>query len=157
MSKLQDSVVRYLDSQNWVYDFDEERRFYSLRMSLECVDSCRLVIDLKENEAGEDIGFLCYSFFPISVPESKRDAAAQFLTRANYNLLNGNFEMDYEDGEVRYKVMTRCGDIDYDPESMEVIVDCGFAMLDRYGPGLLSVIYSNTNPKEACASCEKRD
>ena len=54
-------------------------------------------------------------------------------------------------------LMTRCGDIDYDPESMEVIVDCGFAMLDRYGPGLLQVIYGNANPQEACEACEKRD
>ena len=64
--------------------------------------------------------------------------------------------MDYEDGEIRYKVMTRCGNIDYDPDSMEVIVDCGFAMLDRYGDGILSVLYGNVDPKEACEKCENR-
>ena len=28
---------------------------------------------------------------------------AEFLTRANYGIMIGNFEMDFNDGEVRYK------------------------------------------------------
>ena len=36
-------------------------------------------------------------------PEEMRVPMAEFLTRANYGLRIGNFEMDFEDGEVRYK------------------------------------------------------
>ena len=153
MSLLQESIERYLDSQGWNYDFDEERRFYSMRMSLSCVDSCRVIIDLKGEDT--DIGFLCYTVFPIRAPEERRQAIAEFLTRANYGLLNGNFELDFEDGEIRYKVMTRCGDIDYDQESMEILVDCGFAMFDRYGQALLSVLYGGMDPKTAVEQAEK--
>lgn len=28
----------------------------------------------------------------------------EYITGANYGLRNGNFEMDVEDGEIRYKV-----------------------------------------------------
>ena len=153
MSLLQESVKQYLDSQEWHYDFNEEKRYYSLNMSLKCVDHCRIVIDFKGDENGDN-GFVVYTFFPINVPENRRSAVSEFLTRANYGLLNGNFEMDFEDGEIRYKVMTRCGDIDYDPDSMEFIVDCGFMMFERYGHALLSVIYGNVDPKQAVEAAE---
>lgn len=39
----------------------------------------------------------------MNVPEDRRLALAEFLTRANYGLFIGNFEMDWQDGEVRYK------------------------------------------------------
>ena len=44
---------------------------------------------------------LFYSYCPIKAPEDKRPILADFLTRANYGLYVGNFEMDFNDGEVR--------------------------------------------------------
>ena len=44
-----------------------------------------------------------YSVCPFNVPEQLRRRMAEFLTRANYGLLIGNFELDLDDGEVRYK------------------------------------------------------
>lgn len=152
MSLLKESIEKYLVSQEWRYEFREEERYFSMYMNLKAVDRCRVIIDLK----GEgETGFVVYSIFPIKTPEAKRPAVAEFITRANYCLLNGNFEMDYDDGEVRYKVMTRCGNIEYDPDSMEVIVDCGFSMLNRYGEDLLSVIYGNVDPAEAVKHAER--
>jgi hypothetical protein len=46
---------------------------------------------------------LFYSYCPVKAPEDKRPILADFLTRANYGLYIGNFEMDFNDGEVRYK------------------------------------------------------
>lgn len=44
-----------------------------------------------------------YSVCPVNIPEDRRPAVAEYITRANYGLYVGNFEMDYTDGEVRYK------------------------------------------------------
>lgn len=35
---------------------------------------------------------------------------AEFLTRANYGLVFGNFEMDMHDGEIRYKPSFRAAE-----------------------------------------------
>ena len=47
--------------------------------------------------------FVFYSLCPVKAPTEKRQLIAEFLTRANYDLLIGNFEFDFEDGEIRYK------------------------------------------------------
>jgi hypothetical protein len=51
--------------------------------------------------------FLFYSFYPESVPPDQRVAMGEFITRANYGAFIENFEMDWNDGELRYK--SQCG------------------------------------------------
>lgn len=46
---------------------------------------------------------LVYSLLPDSVPEAQRSDLALMLTQINYGLIVGNFEMDLDDGEIRYK------------------------------------------------------
>jgi len=55
-------------------------------------------------DAREDT-FLCcfYSIFPEQVPEEKRSNISELLTKINYTLTVGNFEMDFTDGEVRFR------------------------------------------------------
>jgi Putative bacterial sensory transduction regulator len=47
--------------------------------------------------------FVFYLQAQRPVPEKRRDAVAQFITRANFGLSLGNYEMNYDDGTVRYK------------------------------------------------------
>lgn len=44
-----------------------------------------------------------YSIFPEEVPEPQRPSVALQLMRENYDLIFGNFEMDEDDGELRYR------------------------------------------------------
>ena len=97
---------------------------------------------------------LFYSYCPVKVPENKRPLVGDFLTRANYGLLVGNFEMDYNDGEVRYKTS-----IDVEGNKLSValvkrLVYDNLAVMDRYLPGVLSVIYGGASPTEAIAQVE---
>ncbi|MCI8650164.1 MAG: YbjN domain-containing protein [Anaerotruncus sp.] len=153
MGALYDAIKNYLDEQEWRYNYDEEDRYFSMGMNLKEVDSCRVYIQMR----GSDDAFTIYSVLPVKAPEDKRSAVAEFITRANYGLIHGNFEMDYEDGEIRYKVTTACGDIDLGEEPMDRIINTGFCMLDRYGKGLLSVIYGNANPAAIIDEIENAD
>ena len=66
-----------------------------------------------DTEAMKEVRFMAYkenphtmlflTYLPMKVEEDKRAAVAEYLTRANYGLHVGNFEMDMTDGEVRYK------------------------------------------------------
>ena len=49
----------------------------------------------------EQVAF--YSTLETNVPGDRRQLAAEFLTRANWGLRIGNWEMDWSDGEVRFK------------------------------------------------------
>lgn len=98
--------------------------------------------------------FLFYSYCPMKCPADKRPILADFLTRANYGLYIGNFELDYNDGEVRYKTS-----IDVEGDRMTTalvkrIVYDNVSVMDRYLPGVLSVIYGGASPTEAIAQVE---
>ena len=62
--------------------------------------------------------FVFYSVCPVNAPVEKRPAVAELLTRANYGLVMGNLEMDFSDGEIRYKTSV---DVDGDRLSMALI------------------------------------
>ncbi len=46
---------------------------------------------------------LVYSLYPDQVPEHLRSRMSELICRINYGLILGNFEMDWDDGELRYK------------------------------------------------------
>lgn len=46
---------------------------------------------------------LFYSVAPFVAPEHRRTVAAEFITQLNNGLVLGNFEMDGDDGEIRFQ------------------------------------------------------
>lgn len=103
----------------------------------------------------EDVAqFIFYSVCPVKVMESKRGIVAEFLTRANYDLAIGNFELDFADGEIRYKTS-----IDVQNESLSVnlcegLVYTNVLMMDKYLPGIMAVVYGDVSPLSALAAVE---
>ncbi|MBC7340390.1 MAG: YbjN domain-containing protein [Firmicutes bacterium] len=95
-----------------------------------------------------------YSVCPVNVPEGKRLAVAEYLTRANYGLVIGNFEMDFRDGEVRYKTSIDVEGAEIAPALVRNLVYANVITMDRYLPGLLGVIYGNLTPEQAIAQVE---
>lgn len=97
-----------------------------------------------------------YSRLEVRVPEAKRAAMAEFLTRANFGLFIGNFEMDFDDGEIRYKTSVDIKDNEDKLTSgiVKRLVYMNVFMTDRYFPGIMSVIYAGTKPKDAVDACE---
>lgn len=51
----------------------------------------------------EENRFCCYSLCPVNAPKERIPWMAQVLTRLNYGLKVGNFEMDWTSGEIHFK------------------------------------------------------
>jgi len=83
---------------------------------------------------------LVYCLSPVSVPTERRLAAAEFLTRANYGMAVGNFELDMLDGEVRFKTSLDSGGAPLAAEHMRPLIDVALQMMRDYLPGLRAVI-----------------
>ena len=81
--------------------------------------------------------FVFYSKCTIAAPEDKRDAVAEFITRANYDLLIGNFELDFEDGEIRFKTSIDVSNDRLTTALVEPFVIANVVMMDHYLPGLM--------------------
>lgn len=99
--------------------------------------------------------FLFYAMAPVKAPEETRQAVAEYLARANYGLRIGNFEMDFRDGEVRYKSSLDFEGIGLSPELLQHAIYPAVQTLDRYLPGLMKVIYGGVSPEAAINEIEQ--
>lgn len=90
--------------------------------------------------------FVFYSVAPINTPPERRPAMAEFITRANYGMIIGNFEMDYTDGEVRYKTSVDVEGAELNHALARQVVYANVAMMNRYYSGLLAVAFGGAEP-----------
>ena len=105
------------------------------------------------NEAQQTVVF--YSICPISAAEEKRLAIAEFLTRASYGLILGNFELDFSDGEIRYKTSLDVEGDRLTPALMKNLVYTNVMTLDEYLPGIMAVLEQGLPPTQAIERVEQ--
>jgi hypothetical protein len=83
---------------------------------------------------------LLYSVCPLRVPAGRRSEVSQFLTAANYGLAAGNFELDFEDGEIRYKTALHTYGDGLDANVLRKLVRSNGMAMETYLPGIGVVI-----------------
>lgn len=146
---MKDAFDMYLSDNNWKYTFDEERNLFVTGLNYGgVVGNVRIFINVLDND-----------FFVFFIPNSKAEEnskaiVAEYLHRVNYGLWNGNFEMDYDDGEVRYKIYRNMYNDELSDEVIENSLMTGASMINRYGKGLIKVMSGMGIPKDLVAEAE---
>ncbi len=103
-------------------------------------------------EADEELHqFLFYSILDDHAPQEKRQPIAEFITRANYGLKLGNFEMDFFDGEIRYKTSLVVEGGTLTTGMVKTQVYANVMTMDKYSPGIMAVLYGDVDPAMAIA------
>ncbi|HPJ25116.1 MAG TPA: YbjN domain-containing protein [Synergistaceae bacterium] len=95
-----------------------------------------------------------YAVAPVKAPEEKRIAMAEFLTRANYGLFIGNFSMDFNDGEIRYKSSLDFEGVELSKPLIIHAIYPAVQTMDNYLPGIMKVITTDEAPKDIIAEIE---
>ena len=103
----------------------------------------------------EDNIFEVFGCPPFRVPVGARPAIAEAVARANYGLQFGKLELDFDDGELRYQVTQVLPDERLTDAVIGRTFGAAIAVLDRYLPALLSVIYGNELPVDAVRRAEQ--
>ena len=149
MDALMDAVAEFLTDDKWSFDRIEEHNVIST--------------DVKAENATYRLHFLAddkarlimlYATPSNHLPEERRLAAADFLTRANFGLRIGNFELDMGDGQVRYKVSLDVEGGVLSPMMVKNMVGAAVTTFERYFAGLMSVCYAVADPVEAIQAIE---
>lgn len=157
MAPLREAVLGWFDEDGW---------------SLTASDDGHTWVATVEGEHGrwmtivqvyDDRGvFAFYSMLPVSPSGPRIADVVEYLTRANSGLVTGNFEVDVDSGEVRYKTAIDVSDV---PEAAladgavvrALVADLAYtnvATADRYLPGLLQVVAGSATPSDAIAAIE---
>jgi hypothetical protein len=101
----------------------------------------------------DDQQWLFFSEVPGVIPPRDRQAVMTFLTRANFGMSIGNFEMDLDDGTVRFKTSIDARGVALTAGLVRNHVDANLGAMDVYLPGVLEVL-AGTSPEAAIASIE---
>lgn len=95
-----------------------------------------------------------YATMPLRVQPEQRPVVAEYLSRANYGLMLGNFEMDFESGDVRYKTSIDVEGGELTPGMVKTLVHTNLSTADKYAKGLIGVLYRDLTPVQALAELE---
>jgi hypothetical protein len=143
------TLGRYLEEDGWYPQRVEDKHAYRMHYrgrngETRCFAQIRT--DLEQ--------FIFYVAAPINIPEDVRPSIAEFIARANYGLRIGNFELDYADGEARFKTS-----LDFEGELLthnfiKHAVYPAVQTMDKYLPGLMKVAFGAETPVEAIQEIE---
>jgi hypothetical protein len=104
----------------------------------------------------EDL-FQVACFSPLRIPAggSRRDIA-EAIARANCGLRVGKFEMDFDDGEIRFQVSQILDGDAVGEAVIDRMIGTAVNMMDTYLPAFVSVVYGNELPGDAIRRVEAR-
>ena len=98
----------------------------------------------------KDSVFQIHLNYPVLAKDKKmRPAAAEFVARANFGLVIGNFELDMRDGEVRYRVGHMIVDGQLDEVTIRRLISTALSTSDRYFPSFMQLLFGGLTAGDA--------
>jgi hypothetical protein len=144
------TVKEFLDGRNYTYSASEENQRIGLSM---CGRHADYRFVLRITNEGEF--FQITANYPLRIRDVKfRPSVAELLTRANYAMLLGKFEMDMEDGELRFHLSQVIEEGRLEVSTVEKLFLTCLHTLDRYFPALMQHIHAGYTPGDAIFHAE---
>ncbi len=103
----------------------------------------------------EDSRFVFYLDFLTPVPEKSRLLAIEFLTRANFGIVIGNFEIDHESGLVRFKTSLDFAGLKLSEVLVRNLILDAMDAVELYAEGLRQVVLQKQSPLKAIQDVEE--
>ena len=146
-----DAVRDFAESEGYRYEFNAEREFLRLGFKVDCkLKHVDIII------AFHDIGYNVFAISPISADKDSASEMRKYLSMANYGLMNGNFEMNQNNGEIRYRCWVGTRNLESLPaEAVDEGVSVAYGMLKRYGNGIAAIALGFSNAETEIEKAEK--
>ncbi|GAA1771730.1 YbjN domain-containing protein [Nocardioides hankookensis] len=151
MTKLFDQIIELLGQSEYDYQVADEEEV--LRLALEAPEgSWTAYVRVMANGI-----CVVYSKPEFDAAPEHRAATSEFMTRVNFGILIGNFEMDWSDGEVRFKTAFDA-DAGLVPAALVVnTIDGNIANMHQYLPALQGVATGEMTVDEALEACGRSE
>jgi len=150
MKSAIESFVEFFEKQGWSYNQASEKPVIHTGFT---GDNGRWNCVAVAGPNDEHLMFL--SLLPCKAAPKHRAACAELLSRINFGLTLGCFEMDFEDGEIRFRTSVPVvGDVP--PEVVEHLVFSNLYTVDRFFGAIMKVLYADAAPKSALNPAKKR-
>ncbi len=145
-------VKDFFDQDGWPYEQLEDQAILRLEYEGENGKWRCYAHVIEERER-----FVFLSSLANYVPRLMLLEASEYLTRANFGMEVGNFEMDFSDGTVRYRTSVDVEGGELTPVMIKNLVYVNIAVMDQYLPGLGKVVKDGMEPEKAIEEVEAED
>ncbi len=151
MKEALEQVVELFRAKDWEFEVDEESDF--VRTGIEGDNGHWQVMAVASDD---DDAVLMLSLFPQRCPAHRRAPCAELLTRINFGMMMGCFEMDYDSGRIHFKTTLPFARGDLNVALLDSVVMLNLARMDRFLPAIMSVIYAGISPAQALAAARRQ-
>ena len=143
-------VINFLKSENWQYSeiAEKDAIFFGINGKH---GNFQCIVNINDEEKK----FTFYSVCGSNAPIEKRHLVLELLNALNENLDIGNFQIDMEDGEVRFKTGIYYFSLSSDLQLVENIVLPNLIGLDMAIPGILGVMFGDLTVSQALEIVQK--
>lgn len=138
-------VVEHFGNMGVTFRSDEEQKLVFFTMCGEtAIYVCRLRV------THEDTMLQINLQIPILVREAKlRAQVAELVTRANYGLTTGRFDLDPSDGQISFHIGHRIHPAGLDEETVSHLFAVAVITANSYFPALMRLLYGGHTPEDA--------
>jgi len=151
MKEALEQVVELFRAKDWKFEVYEESDL--VRTGIEGDNGHWQVMAIALDE---DDAVLMLSLFPQKCPSHRRARCAELITRINFGMMMGCFEMDYDSGKIHFKTTLPFMRGDLNTVLLENVVMLNLACIDRFLPAIMSVIYAGISPAQALAAARRQ-
>ena len=121
------TLVHMLDTRGWKYEKHEEELLIKSGIKGEDLPVEFIVVVNPRNEV---VQFL--SSLPFNMPDEKRVDGAIAVCIANYGLVDGSFDYDLRDGEIRYRLTSSYRESTLGEDLFEYMIMVAASTVDKY-------------------------
>jgi len=139
--------ARHLDRRKWQYH--RSANYPSLFSGFNGDDVLWDFNMVARQKSDGDFLLAVSSFIPNKARPERRAAVAELLSRINWELALGCFEMNHADGEIRFRTSIVLPGADITDAIAENLVRSNLRIVEERLPQLLAVLYSDVTPEAA--------
>jgi hypothetical protein len=138
-------VVDYCESAEIKFRAEPDVKgvFFSMRGEMAIYDVALLITH-------EDEVLQIYLTIPIATTDERfRPLVAEFVTRANHRIVIGHFDLDIDEGKLRYHIGHPFGERGLDEDTVGRLFSTAMGTADRYFPALMRTLVGGETPADA--------
>lgn len=144
------ALIDYIESKNFTHTANPQERKVTLTLNGKNANY-RFVARITHDEEFLQVT----AYYPFFVRDEKlRLSSAELITRANYCMPLGKFEMDLKDGEVRFHATHVIEGGILSQEMIERHMMTSYFTADRYFPAFMQHLHAGYTPEDAVYHAE---
>jgi hypothetical protein len=148
-ASVYDTIVSSLHEQKWI--FHEEPAQHRVLIDYASAAGAWSTYAVAFEKSRQ---IAVYGVLPFAVEADQRAAVVELITRLNFGLIVGNFEIDVDDGEVRYKTSLDFEDGELTTPLLRQLVRANIAMMEHHLQAFVAVAVGKVAVAAALAEVE---